>query len=295
MITRAMMLVSSVVVLAGCSAGRQAQWVSAKSSAVSSEATGFEALVAAGEANWAKRGDRPALEAAIADWEKALALKDDANLWARLSRAYYFLADAHVRKEGDKSEAYLSTFEKGVAAGERGLAAANADFRTAVTSGKRVEEAMGTVGQEGVEAGYWYASNLGKWARAKGFATTVGNKDKIKAVMDRILAVDPNFFHGAANRYFGAYYGVAPGFAGGDMNKSKENFEKSLTLAPNYIGTKVLFADIYAVKQQDRALFEKLLADVLAAPDDIIPGLEAETRNEKAKAQELKARADELF
>jgi hypothetical protein len=88
---------------------------------------------------------------------------------------------------------------------------------------------------------------------------------------------------------------VAPGFAGGDMKKSKQHFEKSMSIAPNYIGTKVLMAEVYAVKEQDRALFEKLLDEALAASDDTLPGLEPETRIEKEKAREMKAKARELF
>jgi len=213
----------------------------------------------------------------------------------RLSRAYYVLADGHLRKQGTSSEPYLETFEKGAAAGERALAASNAEFKRQVTSGRSVDQAIRVIGPESIEAAYWYASNLGKWARAKGFATTLGNKDRIYAVMSRILELDPNFFHGAPHRYFGGYYAVAPGFAGGDMRKSKEHFDKSLALAPSYIGTKVLMAELYAVKQQDRPLFDRLLDEALATAEDVLPGLEPETRIEKEKAREMKARAAELF
>lgn len=286
--------------LAGCTAGRQATWEAPATTTAPAATEGdtFESLTAAGDQAWQARGEKASLEAALASWQKAAALKpDDSTTWSKLARGYYFMADAYARTEGDKSEAYLTTFEKGVEAGERGMAAANAKFKEAVTAGKRVEEAAAFLGEESLEPAYWYASSLGKWARAKGFATTLGNKDRIRAVMSRVLELDPEgkFFHAAAHRYFGAFYGVAPAFAGGDLNKSKEFFEKSIALAPNYIGTKVLYADVYAVKKQDRALFEKLLDEVLAAPDEILPGLEAETKNEKAKAAELKAKVADLF
>ncbi len=290
---------ASAAILLSCSSGRQAQWEAPKEPTVA-PATGetAEQLIAHGDEQWKKRDDKASLEGAISAWEKAVAQNPmDAQTLSKLARAYYFLADAHLRKAGDKSDEYLTTFEKGTAAAERALAAANSEFKKHVTSGGSVEEGFKLVGKEGIEAMYWYASNLGKWARAKGFATTLGNKDKIKAAMTRVLELDPNgeFFHGAAHRYFGAYYAVAPGFAGGDMNKSKEHFEKSLQLAPSYAGTRVLMADTYAVKKQDRAMFDKLLDEVLAMPDDAIPGLEPETKVEKEKARELKARAAELF
>jgi hypothetical protein len=285
----------AALILTGCSAGRTAQWETLPTSTAQAPATQPpEALIAEGDEAWkTRRGERAGVEAAIAAWEKAVALRpEDAVTLAKLSRGYYFLADAHLRASKDE---YLAAFERGTAAGERSLAAGNPQFKAMVTSGKKVEEAIQTVGPESLDAMYWYATNLGKWSRAKGFATTLGNKDKIKAVMTRVLTVGPDFFHGAADRYFGVFYALAPGFAGGDLNKSKEHFEKSLAAAPNYIGTKVLMADTWATKKDDRAFFEKLLNEVLAAPDDVIPGLEPETRNEKAKAKELLEKADELF
>ncbi|MBI3181598.1 MAG: hypothetical protein HYZ28_05605 [Myxococcales bacterium] len=285
-----------VVLSLGCSAGRKAQWEAAPEGKPEASATSAADFLSQGDEAWNKRDEKPSLEAAIAAWEKAAVQNPSgAPLWAKLSHGYYFLADAHLRKLGTQSEEYLSTFEKGVAAGEHSLAAGNPKFKEHVLAGGSVEQGAKLLEAPDIEAAYWYASSLGKWSRAKGFATTLGNKDKIKAVMSRVLELDPDFFHGAPHRYFGAFYAVAPGFAGGDMNKSKEHFEKSLEIAPGYIGTKVLMADVYAVKKQDRALFDKLLDEALAVPDDVIPGFEPETRVEKEKAAEMKAKAGELF
>lgn len=296
---RLLFVAVSASLLAGCGAGRTAQWETNKpagSGAGAATAESPDALVSAGDTAWANRGDKAQLEAAIAAWEKAVAASpDDAKTLTKLSRAYYWLADGHLRKQG--GDAYLAAFEKGTAAGERALAAGNPRFKQEVTGGVKVEEAIKSVGPESIEAAYWYASNLGKWSRAKGFATTLGNKDRIKAVMSRVLELDENFFHAGPHRYWGAFYAVAPAFAGGDLDKSKKHFEKSIQLAPNYIGTKVLYAELYAAhgKIADKELFNKLLDEVIAAPDDSIPGLEAETRNEKEKAKELKSRANDLF
>jgi hypothetical protein len=140
---------------------------------------------------------------------------------------------------------------------------------------------------------YWYAVNLGKWSRAKGIAALLGNKDRVKGVLERVLALEETFFHGAPHRYFGVYWSLLP--VGRDLDKSKQHFERSLAIAPNYVGTKVLMAESYAVKKQDRALFAKLLDEVLATPDAVIPELVPETRIEKDKARELKAKIDDLF
>lgn len=289
----------------GCSTGRQSTWEVKPTEAAKAEGDTFESFSAQGDEAWKKRDDKASLEAALAAWEKATALKPtDAATLAKLAHGYYFLADAHLRN-GDK-ETYLATFEKGVSYGEAALAAANPKFKEHVVKGGKVEDGMplltGTAVE--VEAAYWYAASLGKWARAKGFATTLGNKDRIRGVMTRVLELDTEatfgkegFFHGAVDRYFGSFYAVAPGFAGGDMNKSKEHFEKSLAKAPYYPGTRVLYADTWATKQGDRALFDKLLAEVLATPDEAPDGkdIAPEIKVEKEKARELQAKANERF
>jgi tetratricopeptide (TPR) repeat protein len=245
------------------------------------------------EAAWAKRGDRAELERAIAAWEAALSHKpDDVAILGRLSRAYYFLADGFLRRPEDKA-AYMANMEKGIGYGERGLAASSPAFRAKVKEGEKVEEAIKLVGREGLEPMYWYVVNLGKWARAKGLAALLGNKDRAFGVMSRCLELDEKFFYGAPHRYFGVYWSLLP--VGRDLDKAQKHFEKSLGIAPHYAGTKVLMAESYAVKKQDRELFERLLGDVLALPDEVIPGLEPETRIEKEKARELKAKVNDLF
>lgn len=297
MLTR-VFLPGIALVLSGCGTGRKAQWdtTAAPAPATTAAAPTDREVdhTAAAETAWAERGDRAALERAIGLWEAAVAAQPgDGATWARLSRAYYLLADGFLRNEGPKSERYLQTFEKGTAAGERALAALSPAFKAKVTADEKVEEAIKVVGPEGIEAMYWYAVNLGKWSRAKGLAALLGNKDRVKGVVSRVLELDETFFHGAPHRYFGAYWSLLP--VGRDLNKSRDHFDKSLKIAPGYAGTRVLMAETYAVKKQDRALFLRLLDEVIALPDDAIPDLAPETRIEKDKARELKAKVDELF
>jgi hypothetical protein len=296
--TRAATLIG-VLVLGGlgCGTGRQAQWeapVVAGAAPAQAPAAGDTDPAGAAEAAWAKRGDKASLESAISLWEKVAASRpNDGAVLARLARAYYLMADGYLRGLGPKNEQYLGTFEKGTAAGERALAALSPAFKAKVTQDEKVEDAIKVVGREGLDAMYWYAVNLGKWSRAKGLAALLGNKDRVKGVLGHVLELDETYFYGAPHRYFGAYWSLLP--VGRDLDKSKEHFDKSLSIAPGYAGTRVLMAETYAVKRQDKALFTKLLDEVLALPDDGIPALEPETRIEKDKARELKAKIDELF
>ena len=249
--------------------------------------------VAEGDAKWEQRTDPDSIKAAIAAWERAVE-KDPGNLdlLVKLTRAHYFLADAYLRTD---EKAYLATMDKGVKWGERAMVAASPEFEKMMRDGAKLPEAVKVMPKEGVPAMYWYASSLGKWAKKKGFAVLLGQKDAVKATMDRALELDPNFYYGGPHRYFGAYFAIAPAFAGGDLEKSKVHFKKSLEIEPNYVGTKVLWAAELAVKTQDEELFDKLLGEVLETPDDVIPELKPEIVAEKQKARELVASKDDLF
>lgn len=285
----------AIVVASGC-AGRKAEWeqdAAPAPAATQVDHTSVEALVAKGDQSWAQRTDPAAIRAALVEWEKAAeAEPKNLEVMVRLTRGHYFLADGYLR---DSEKEYLEVMDKAVKWGERAMVAASPDFEAKMRGGGKIPEAVATVPKEGVPAMYWYATALGKWAKRKGFGVLVGQKDNVKATMDRCLALDPNFFYGGPHRYFGAFYAVAPTFAGGDLEKSKVHFNKSLEIEPNYVGTKVLWAAELAVKQQEEEVFETLLGEVLAAPDDIIPELTPEVIVEKAKAKELLAEQEDLF
>jgi tetratricopeptide (TPR) repeat protein len=276
----------------GC-AGRKAAWNEDPDGKGKSAAGDIAASIKAGDEHWDKRTDAAAVRAAIDAWEKAAALDEkNAEVLIKLTRANYFLADGYLR---DDDKAYLAAMDQAVKWGEKAMIAVSPEFETKMRGGSKFVEAVKSVPKAGVPAMYWYASALGKWAKKKGFAVLLGQKDNVKATMDRCLELEPEFYYGGPHRYFGAFYAIAPSFAGGDLEKSKVHFKKSLEIEPDYIGTKVLWAQELAVKQQDEETFDKLLAEVLAVPDDAIPEVRPEIMVEKTKAKELMAEKDDLF
>lgn len=294
---RSVRILSIAVVLAsapGC-AGRTAAWQKEPSDATGpqQDAGAIAKLVADGDAHWQNRTTADEVRAAIAAWEKAAtAAPRDLDVLVRLTRANYFLADGYLRADERK---YLEAMDRGVKWGEKAMIAASPEFDAKMRGGGKFPEAVKLVGKNGVAAMYWYASSLGKWAQRKGFAVLLGQKDNVKATMDRVLELDPQFYYGGPHRYFGAFYAVAPSFAGGDLEKSRVHFKKSLEISPNFVGTKLLWAKELATKEQDEDTFEKLLGEVIATPDDVIPEIRPEIMVEKQKARELLAEKDDLF
>lgn len=300
---------------AGACKGRTAAWEENSNTPDSGKAEGEGATTAgssvmeAGLPAWNARaeGKDKVLEA-IAAWEAALGCKPgnttpadrcadvpttaaNAEMLAQLTRAYYFTADAYLRSD---EGGYLDYMNRAVWWGERALIAASPEFGQKMREKGKFHEVIGVVGIEALPAMYWYASALGKWARASGFGVLVGQKDNIKATMDRALALDPEFYHGGPHRYFGSYYAIAPAFAGGDMAKSQEHFDKSLEIAPYFIGTKVLMAENLARKLDDEDMFKRLLQEVIDADLSTVPAeIQPEALIEKEKAAELLKLAEE--
>jgi tetratricopeptide (TPR) repeat protein len=260
------------------------------------QAAQHKTLVDEGDAAWALRNDEAKIREAIAKWDAAVKVKpDDAETYAKLARACYLLADGHLFFDPAKVDEFLTTHERGFEYAQIGMAAISPDFEKRRHAGTQIEHAVMVLNADAVPMMYWYASNLGKWAKFKGMTTMLKQKDRIFSIVSRVYELDPEYFYGAADRYFGAYYAVAPAFAGGDLAKSNEYFQKALARYQNYLGTHVLIAENYAPKAQDRALFDRHLKFVMEAPEDIIPELVPEARVEKRKAEKLMKEADDKF
>ncbi|NUN14663.1 MAG: hypothetical protein HUU55_13615 [Myxococcales bacterium] len=245
--------------------------------------------------SWEERADEAKLRAAIGSWETAAKIEPwNTDTYVSLSRAYYLLGDGHLRFDSSKEDEMLAMFDKGAYNGELALGALDPKYRQRVCGGDAVEDAVKTVDKNAVPAMYWYATNLGKWALAKGILVVLGRKDEIFSVMTRVLELDEKFFYGAPHRYFGAYYTKVP-FPDGDPALSRKHFDKSLEIEPNYLATRVLMADLLATKTNDRELFATQLQMVLDAPDDVILELKPEQMIEKRKAKDLMADIDVYF
>ncbi len=276
-------------------------------SASAEESEKSVALVADGDALWKERFDEGKLKQALARWEEAVKLAPSAELATRLARGHYLLGDGHYAL-ADNVEARDSEYQLGLDWANEALKLAAPEYAAAKAAGKKHPEAIKLAGTEAIAPMYWYSANLGKWAASKGFATRLKYKDDLKATMDQVQGLeskDAPFFYGATARYFGGYEAATAGIAGGSLDKSKENFERAIQIAPQYLGTKVLFADFLCPKLQKdtdgdgvadgKKLFQTLLNDVIAADPAADPEIEPENRLEQQKAKKLLAKLDELF
>jgi hypothetical protein len=285
-------------VVAGCGETRESAWDTTSQAGAVDEATKAKVADLLQQANvaWDGRTDVSQAEAAVAALKAATELDPgNAEALSNLSHAIYFLADCHYRFDEDKPELHKSTHEEGTKAGERALAAMSPDFAEKMAAGSRVEDALDTLDASAVPALYWRATNLGRWASLESFATLLSYKDEIRAVLEFCLGADPLYWYQAADRYFGVFYARAPGFAGGDMKKSAAHYRIAMEAHPNYWGNQVSMAEEWAIKEDNKALFEELLNEVVAGDPNVIPYIKPENMCEQRKAKLLLEDIDEYF
>lgn len=241
--------------------------------------------------HWEQRIHQEKLENALANFERLHAADpENFEYLSFLARGYYFLADSHLQE----MEAKKKNYETAASYGEKAMATNN-KFKESVVSGNSIEDSLSLLGEREVPAIYWTAASLGKWAKASGIAAALKYKTRIKAMVERVEKLRPDYFFSAPARYWGGFYSVAPSFAGGDMKKSKQQFDKSIQMAPEYLGTKVLMAEVYFTKEGKKDDFKRVLKEVLESKFDQHPEIGPENALEKKKAEKLLQKMDDLF
>ena len=291
-------LVSLLVLIVACSAGRVATWEKGVDTTKKGDDTG---PIRAGDDAFKDRGNEASLRKALASWEQAAdANPGNAETLTKLARGYYFLADGYLafdaEKSKDQKQAMLAAFEKGLIFAERALMILSPPFAEKMKAKTDVKVAVDVIEKNAAGPLYWYATNLAKWARAKGITTILFHKERAKKAIEHVVKIDPNYWHGGPDRYLGAFYSVLSGMMGGDVKKSKQHFDRSLEIAPAYLGTKYLLAETYYGKRaQNRKLFEDTLNEILKANPDVIPEIAPEQRVEQRKAAALLKNVEDIF
>ena len=134
------------------------------------------------------------------------------------------------------------------------------------------------------EGHFWIAANMGALAESFGMRQGLKYRGDIKDALLQVLALNPAFQQGSADRALGRWYFKVPGLFGGSNKKSEEHLRKSLTYNANSTASHFFLAETLldlGKKQDARAELQK----VLDAPLD--PEWAPEDREWQAKAKTL--------
>lgn len=115
------------------------------------------------------------------------------------------------------------------------------------------------------------------------------------ALAERARELDPDFENGSVHALFGVYYASTAESLGGQPARARESFEAALRVSRRrYLTWQVLEARVYAVQAQDRALYERLLREVIDAAD-VMPSQRLANQVAKRRALRYLSEGDALF
>jgi len=118
----------------------------------------------------------------------------------------------------------------------------------------------------------------------------------IEIIMNRVKQLDDQYYFGGVYLFEGMYYGGRPPMLGGDMERSKNAFEKALSISNKKILlVSYYYARNYCIQIQDRDCLLKRLDFVINSPDDIFPDQMLANALAKRKAQRLYQRIPDYF
>ncbi|MCX7605757.1 MAG: TRAP transporter TatT component family protein [Bacteroidia bacterium] len=238
---------------------------------------------------WAERDNPDRAKQAIEILEGQLKDKPhDPEKVVRLARLYYLLGE-QTEDKALRLERYDRAFKlcRGALIHQLGLSESAKD-----------EEIVKKAVETHLPLLYWSAASIARWGKHAPFRQKVQARSTIRLYWDRVMEIKPDYYYGGGYRFFGGYYALVPAITGEqDVNKSREMFEKALAVAPDYLETKVLYAEAYAAhpKVRNRELFRRLLQEVLQAEPGADKDKSAENRLAQRKARALLAQENELF
>lgn len=237
---------------------------------------------------WEKRYDKATLEECLAKFEKIReGMPENTEILELLARGYFLLGELSQNHD-EKMKVYAKSRDYGMA----GMSL-NPEFQK--LADKDIEKAVKTLTIKEVPFAFWTAAALGRWSKLNGVMSSLKYKDRMLAMIAKVEELQPDYFHGAPLRFWGGFYAVAPGFVGGDMKKSKKYFDDVMKKFPEYVGSKVAYAELYLVEKDDEKEFKKVLEEVIAAPLPPNKDIEPENMLEKKKAEILLSKIKEIF
>lgn len=133
------------------------------------------------------------------------------------------------------------------------------------------------------EGHFWLAANMGALAESYGLRQGLRYRTRIKRALERVLAIDPSYLEGSADRALGRWYHKVPGLFGGSAARSEQHLRKSLRYNPQSIVSYVFLAELYEDEGRP-AEAQRLYQTVLELP--VREEYTVEERAFKAQARE---------
>jgi len=105
---------------------------------------------------------------------------------------------------------------------------------------------------------FWAGQCWGSWLSLNlDSVEAFSSLPRIDALMNRAVALDPDFHYAGPHLFLGAYYGGRSRMLGGNPDKARNHFDQALRITGGkYLLVSFLYAKTYAVQNQDQTLFK---------------------------------------
>ncbi len=222
---------------------------------------------------------------------------ENTDLLGMLAQGYcsYGFAFLEDSEEPNKVERAKRFYQRGYHYGLRALP--KSIQSTSASTLDSFENSLKDISKSDVPNLFWSAYCLGNWVNLnKANVAGIAELSRSELMMRKVLELDESFYYGGAHLFYGVYYGGRPKILGGNTKRAKEHFDKASAFSSGkLLVTKLFTAQYFAVPTQDEELFGSLLKEILAAPDDIMPGEALATQLSKRKAAKLLKNQKDLF
>jgi tetratricopeptide (TPR) repeat protein len=207
--------------------------------------------------------------------------------------AGYSLLFVEPEDAGRASALYLRGLEYAVRAlGDKGTLLRNRDRGL-----EPVRAALKNMDLDDLEALFWTTLSWNAWINLnldKPWA--LAQLSASEACLKRVLELDEHFFYGAPHILMGASLAARPPLLGGSPEKASAHFDKALRMNNRkFFLAQVYFAKYYAVRVQDKELFNRVLSEVLHGDPGELKEVCLINRVMQQRAQELLKHAEDLF
>ncbi len=115
------------------------------------------------------------------------------------------------------------------------------------------------------EGHFWLAATMGALAESYGLRQGLKYRTRIRQALERVLAIDPAFMDGSADRALGRWYHKVPGLFGGSAAKAEQHLRKSLAYNPQSSVSLFFLGELY-LDEGHPAEARRLFQQVLEAP-----------------------------
>lgn len=235
------------------------------------------------------------VKAVLAAYEKIVTI--DPGSYDALAKAGEYamlLGYIYTSDTGMKEDYYL----KSISYCERAMYT-NPEFKKLADTGKHSWECADTLTNREMSAMfYWYVAAGQYWTECFGTFTHLLNLNypgKGKRILSKMTAIDPDYFNGRVHMAWGSAYAILPGFLGGDMKKSEEEFAKAIKTGPDTMVNYYTRARYLDVKKRDKAAFKKDLEYILSSDPSKNKTDLPWNVGYKMKAKELLSEENKLF